>query len=527
MRCLCCAKAGYPSKASSAHHNEYLNKGEVMAIFGISREDFDSFQSTILSRLTNIESEVRQRPEEHEQQARTSAANAAALEAQVRSNAGAVQSALNELNQYKVEALKELEALQAEKARVAARSEELTQQINASQNAYSQFTEAKSIVDEKIADIAQKVNQSKVLLDQSAALPVVLEDAQGLLSESKSLAESIRAVLAHATTRKSEIDELHKRILGQDIPGEDGKAEHIDGLKDELEKSYRALNDQSHNLATSIELLTSSICSKHDKLLDERNTKFEELLSKSTARYESVNGQLNGLLPGAMAEGLSAAYEKKKDEESKALASFEKSFSKAIAALVCISAIPIAVDIYLLAFQDKTLVQVIQDTPKLMAAILPLYFPVLWLAYSTNKKLNLSKRLIEEYTHKSVLGKTFSGLSNQIETLPHQSAVKEELRVRLLFNVLQVSAENPGKLITDYNKADHPIMDVLENSGRLSDSMDALAKIPGFSSVAKKLFERSERMISAQVEKVEKGLLDQVAINSLEVSDSNKEPSKA
>jgi len=484
-----------------------------MTIFGVSKEEFDSFQSTILSRLSGIEAQLKLRPADAEQQARVAAENATSLEAQVRSNAGAVQLALNELNQYKAAALQELEALQKEKANAAAQSETLVQQINIGQTAYSQFNEEKSAVDAQIADLNQKVNQSKALLEQSAALPGALETTQVILSESKSHAEIIKAILSHSTSRKSEIDELHKRILGQDIPSEEGKPEHVDGLKDELEKSYRALSEQAEHLTESTEALTASIYSKHDKVLEERNTKFEEFLFDSAARYESVNSQLNGLLPGAMAAGLSAAYESKKEEETNSLKTFEKNFSRAILMLVCISAIPLAVDIYLLAIQGKSLVDVIHDAPKLIAAILPIYFPVLWLAYSTNKKLNLSKRLIEEYTHKSVLGKTFSGLSNQIETLPHQSAVKEELRNRLLFNVLQVSAENPGKLITDYNKADHPIMEALENSGKLSDSMDSLAKMPGFSSIAKKIAERSERIIAAQVEKVEKGLLDQVTEN--------------
>lgn len=246
---------------------------------------------------------------------------------------------MNELNQYKAGALQELQTLQAEKANAAARSEALTQQINTTQAVYNQFLEAKSVADAQIADVTQKVNQSKALLEQSEALPEALEETQGILTELKSIADSIKALLAHATSRKSEIDELHKKILGQDIAGEEGKSEHIDGLKDELEKSYRSLNEQAQNLASSIESLASSISAKHDKVLDERNIKFEEFLSTSTARYESVNKQLTGLLPGAMAEGLSAAYETKKEEESVALANFEKAFNKAILALVCISAI--------------------------------------------------------------------------------------------------------------------------------------------------------------------------------------------
>jgi hypothetical protein len=92
--------------------------------------------------------------------------------------------------------------------------------------------------------------------------------------------------------------------------------------------------------------------------------------------------------------------------------------------------------------------------------------------------------------------------------------VKEELRTRLLFNVLQVSAENPGKLITNYNKADHPIMEALENSAKLSDSVEALAKIPGFSAIAKKLSDKGEGFLREQEAKVERGLATQDSLDT-------------
>lgn len=121
----------------------------------------------------------------------------------------------------------------------------------------------------------------------------------------------------------------------------------------------------------------------------------------------------------------------------------------------------------------------------------------------------MSKRLIEEYTHKAVLGGTFSGLSNQIESLPRDSLVRDELRTKLLFNLLQVSSENPGKLITDYNKSDHPLMDALENSAKLSGSIETLSKLPGFSAIAKKLAARTEELISNETKKVVDGLAAQ------------------
>jgi hypothetical protein len=200
---------------------------------------------------------------------------------------------------------------------------------------------------------------------------------------------------------------------------------------------------------------------------------------------------------------------KKKTDEETALKGYNLGFRLAILGLVFVSLIPLAVDVYLLNWKGADLVKVLQDTPNLIISILPLYFPVLWLAYSTNKRLNLSKRLIEEYTHKAVLGKTFSGLSNQIDSLPQESLVKDELRTRLLFNILQVSAENPGKLITNYQKSDHPLMEALETSAKLSDSVDALSKIPGFSSIAKRLSAKSDELLRAQERKVDVGLATQ------------------
>jgi len=134
------------------------------------------------------------------------------------------------------------------------------------------------------------------------------------------------------------------------------------------------------------------------------------------------------------------------------------------------------------------------------------YSPILWLPYSTNKKSNLSKRIIEEYTHKSVLGRTYEGLSNQIDSISNSDGISDELRVKLLFNILQVSAENPGKLISDYNKSDHPLMEALENSEKLGSSMDRLENLPGFSTLVAKLSSKSKKIRKNAESLIDKGL---------------------
>ncbi|QNH05653.1 hypothetical protein HNQ27_23785 [Pseudomonas sp. B11D7D] len=103
--------------------------------------------------------------------------------------------------------------------------------------------------------------------------------------------------------------------------------------------------------------------------------------------------------------------------------------------------------------------------------------------------------------------------------------MKEDLRNRLLFNLLQVSSENPGKLITDYNKSDHPFMEALENSAKLSASIDILSKLPGFSAMAEKLSRKTRDIADTQNQKVVEGLATQDVLENKDDPKPDEKPS--
>src|SRR5690606_6014691 len=132
--------------------------------------------------------------------------------------------------------------------------------------------------------------------------------------------------------------------------------------------------------------------------------------------------------------------------------------------------------------------------PRMVLAIIPMYIPILWFTYSANKKLNLSKRLIEEYAHKEVLSKTYEGLSKQINNLDNDEQTSE-LKYRLLSNFLQVTSENPGKLISNYESSDHPVMEALEQSYKFQLAIDKLDGIPGLGKVAAILESNSKKKL--------------------------------
>lgn len=483
-----------------------------MALLGVDQKVFDTFRSDVEQKLETLRQEIRTKATDSEEIANKAAKNSKAIEEQILATKANIDTALTELAACNTEAKAELVETRKTRALIE-QDKALTESIiTSNQAAYAALLNTKELAETQASEVTANYTVIKTALVESQKLPEQVEITKTLLTNSKTLSESMDSLLSHSMKRKSEIDELHKEILGAEIKSSDGTTARTDGLIDELQTAYDGIEKATLELNDKVKSLTDTITEKHETKLKQNNDIFEELINKSDSRIAAINAQLTGLLPGAMAEGLSAAYEKKKDDEILSQVKYEKSFAIAIALMVAVSLIPFFVDIYLLGWKGSDLVQVIKDTPSLIVSILPLYFPVLWFAYSSNKKLNLSKRLIEEYTHKAVLGKTFSGLSNQIESLPRDNLVRDELRTRLLFNLLQVSSENPGKLITDYNKSDHPLMDALENSAKLSDSMEALSKIPGFSAISKKLGETAERILKAENQKVENGLAAQDAI---------------
>lgn len=485
---------------------------------GISQEDFDKFKTETNQKLRELTDDIQKKITDDEAAANLSAKNSQAAEQRIIATEGAVKAALGDLENYRDQALAELQSLKQQVLSNKESNKELSEHIKQNKLLHSQLISAKKEIDEFISSITQSHTEISAALAEAQKLPECVEVTQKLVDESKELSNNHQNLLSHSMKRKADIDELHKLICGYNIKNSEGVSEHVDGLKDELESAYRSISDRVESLDSQISELTGEITEKHEKKFSEERLIFDKLVDDSNEKVTAVSDQLTALLPGAMAAGLSAAYEAKKKDEERALKGYEDGFKWAIGGMALVSLIPLAVGVYLLNWKGADLIQVIKDTPNLIISILPLYFPVLWLAYSTNKKLNLSKRLIEEYTHKAVLGKTFSGLSNQIETLPHESAVKDELRTKLLFNVLQVSSENPGKLITNYQKSDHPLMEALENSAKLSESVHALTKIPGLSSIAKRISEKSDEMLRVQQRKVDSGLAAQEMLASSDES---------
>lgn len=472
---------------------------------GVDPADFEKFKSWVSERITQVETKVLSAASESSEEAAAAARYAAESKEKIAGLEPEILNAIEDVRKARDAVLLDIESVAASRNEFVEDVKSLKGKSSKALILYDQMETSAGSMGQLVAGIEVELAKVRALLAEADQIPSTLDALKKQILDANAQSENIKSLLSHSLRRKGELDEIHKEVFGHEIEAEDGNVERVDGLRDQLVKAFDTLSGRATNLNEEVDKAVEKVASEHDQVRAAQDEEFQRLLATSSAHASEVSSQLKALLPGALAAGLSAAYESKKDEEAAASTAHERNFKYAIYGLIAVSLIPFSVDTYLL-LTGVPLIAVLEDTPRLIISILPIYLPVLWLAYSANKRLNLSKRLIEEYTHKAVLGKTFSGLSNQIDSLPHETTVKEELRTRLLFNVLQVSAENPGKLITDYNKSDHPLMDVLEKSARLSESVDALSKIPGFSGIARKLAEKRDALLREQEARVREGL---------------------
>ena len=185
-------------------------------------------------------------------------------------------------------------------------------------------------------------------------------------------------------------------------------------------------------------------------------------LKNANNSKDAVVKEIRSYLPDSVTAGLAGAFNKKKEEENNERNVTSERFSKLIGVMLGIAFLPFVVYVTWL-FQGKGLEEVIQKIPNMTIAVLPLYIPLIWLGIHFNRRINLSKKLIEEYAYKEAVCKSFAGLSEQIEAINDKKTI-QELRLKLIDLVMSVNSENPGKYITQYDKCDNPAIELL---GRL------------------------------------------------------------
>lgn len=379
---------------------------------------------------------------------------------------------------------------------------EIEKENTESINQRSSIEESISLIDEaenklnsKLEFIDQKIKNIDEIFQKYPDLEDELKELENFIFKIEENKGKSDITLVEVNKRKREIDNLYREVFGYTQKDEKtGEEIKIEGKKQELDNSYEILFSELEEAENKIK-----------KINEEYFNKYKDYESQHKEKYDSIIKEIRSLLPNALTAGLSSAFSKKKEEELIISKGLQFKFNIGIIILILISIIPFAISIYFLA-NDIELLEVINRIPRIVLSIVPMYIPALWFTISASKKLNLSKRLIEEYSHKEVLSRTYEGLSNQIANIQDQEQ-SEELKFRLLTNFLQVTSENPGKLISNYNTSDHPVMEALEQSYKFQIAIDKLDSIPGLGKVAAILEKKAKRKLDDKAKKLDEGVL--------------------
>ncbi len=371
---------------------------------------------------------------------------------------------------------------------IKAQDAEVSESCDKIASARESFLEMADDVEASLANARTKLTAASASADEVAVLESSIE----------AISKKVTLLHSQSAKRNGEISQLHNEVLGYTYEDEDtGEESSVVGLKEELDESYSELK--------------KSVASFSEDLTEFKDRKIEEYKSFESAKsdeFEKIKTEIRGLLPEAMTAGLSHAYEEKRKAEEEEQVKAAVTFKRSIYALAAVSIIPIFVSLYSGLVDGKTLDEIIRNLPQIVLAITPLYTPVFWFAIVANKRIKLAKRLAEEYSHKEVLSKTFEGLSTQIESMD-DSEVSRDLRIRLLYNIISVSSENPGKLISNYNKSDNPIFDALDKSISLSKSIEKIAAFPGVELILQKVVKKQEKIKA----KIDDAVSDAASIN--------------
>ncbi|SDS48043.1 hypothetical protein SAMN05192545_1476 [Maribacter dokdonensis] len=408
----------------------------------------------------------------------------------------------------------EREAKQASKKAAEYRNR-TEDRLKQAEEIYSKITSIETEIQEKLVEIKSKhlnsVELNNELLENSTSLSELVARISEVLKEHPDIEQEIEQLdtlinkieenssKANITykgilTKKTELDEFHREILGYEDEDEDGEIIIVEGLKKELETSYNNLAVSAEKLEEDLESLKNSSKVQYDHFIKNNQDDLDKIKSHSKNEYDKINKQIESLLPNALTAGLSSAFVTKKGEEEELYKEYKTSFNNGILYISLSALLPIGISIFYL-LSGATLTDTIERAPKIMLAFLPLYIPLIWTTISANKKVNLSKRLIEEYSHKQVLSMTIEGLSKQIENI-EDADMSEELRIKLLNSFLNVTNENPGKLILNYQKSDNPILNFFDRDKKKDNT------------IVDTLKERTKGIIEKATDEIEDGILN-------------------
>ena len=291
------------------------------------------------------------------------------------------------------------------------------------------------------------------------------EEATGVKQEIEELAESI-------TEKHTKILELYNEMLIGDEENLSTKKsvlmakEAIDSEKDNIVELLKSVETNVENLNAFHEKIFGVRADDDEedgglsgdlKVLMEDMTKFEK---EQKSKYKTLNEQIEGLLPGATNAGLATAYRDMKGTFDKPIKQASTLFYLTISALVVIS---LFVAIKSIGVTGIEFIEVGDWSAVLKGLVnkLPLYIPVVWLAFYATRRRSENQRLQQEYAHKESLAKSYNSYKKQILALGDED---KEMQKVFIMKTIDAIAYNASSTLDGKHGDKMPVHEMIEKT---------------------------------------------------------------
>lgn len=357
--------------------------------------------------------------------------------------------------------------------------------------------DAAAALSEAAIDAADRINDHFLNLQKEA------QDIKESLEKQDTQASTLISTIANVRDRASEFE---KETFGAE--GIDGTKQKIDQLVSEFESARSSINqynDEIHAgneetpsikqqiatakehietekenisaLLTSVQQKTEALKDFHAKVfgdegseekhkglageIEVRRKELKEFANEQAERYTALNDQINSLLPGATSTGLAHAYHEMKTSFDQPIKSANYLFYGAIGTLVVLSILLSVESIggdHIVKFVELTSWESMLQNILLK---LPVYLPVLWLAFYASKRRSEYHRLQQEYAHKEALAKSYHSYKQQIEALNSEDP---EMLQSLIQRSIDTIAFNAAETLDKRHGDKSPLHEVAEKT---------------------------------------------------------------
>ena len=277
-----------------------------------------------------------------------------------------------------------------------------------------------------------------------------------LAEKSKDKDNKLNLLLQNFQSDQEKIKKFNDQLFGTTGPNN----KHISGIKDNLDVAYNKLESDFSELKTNF-----------DGFKSETDKEFQKFISESEQKRELLINEIRSHLPDAVAAGLSGTYRKKAADESNANKLNLYYFIGILVIIFFIACAPLLLCNYLMNI-NKSVEEIINILPYIYMLSFPLYIPFIWIGIHFNKKINLGRKLHEEYSYKAVISEAITGLSEQIKNIKNDDFY-EKIYEKLILLIITASEDNPSKYIRQYDKIDNPLLEILSNPKKIKEIMSS------------------------------------------------------